>query len=115
MIFINLNLFNSIDNTLKNFSKSIDLNSIIKNFSTELSDYLEKYNSYELSKNLHWHTSLHFIEYDKDFAKCIEYNSKKIYYLPRNSIEGNKPNPGEALKISSPREILCRLYWNSYS
>lgn len=115
MIIINLNLLNSIDNALKNFNKSINCKSILKTFSSELSDYLEKYNSYELSKKLHWHTSLHFIEFDKDFIKCIEYNSKKIYYLPKNSIEGNMPNPGEALKILSPRKILCRLYRNPYS
>ena len=104
---MNLNFFNSLDNKLKNLSNSLNFNSIIKNFSSELSNYLEKQNSFELSKNLPWYTSLHFVGNDGDFAKCIEYDSKKIYYLPKNTIVGSQPQVGEALKISSPRKILC--------
>ena len=42
---------------------------------------------------------LTFAKFDGRFAVCFDYGAKKIYYVPKNKIVGNLPEPGEALKV----------------
>ena len=86
-------------------NKSIDTkkgNSFINNFLAEIKENLIKKQSYEIAKALPWNTILNFAKYDGNFAVCFDYSRKKTYYIPKSSILGTLPQPGEVLKINSP-------------
>lgn len=73
--------------------------STISDFANDLNNYLKKVECIEKLNKLPWYTTLHFLEFNGDFAKCLEYDSKKIYYVPKSNIKGTLPEPGEAMKI----------------
>lgn len=72
--------------------------SVIEKFIHELQDYLTKIQSASIAKNLPNNTILAFAKYEGNFAKCFDYDNKKIYYIPRDSIVGPAPKKGETLK-----------------
>lgn len=53
-----------------------------------------------LLSSLRPYSLLTFAKNDGNFAVCFDYNNKKIYYVPGQKIIGNKPEPGEALKVN---------------
>ena len=89
-------------NNILNKSDTKKENSFINNFISEIKENLIKKQSYEISKTLPWNTILNFAKYDGNFAVCFDYNNKKTYYIPKSSILGTMPHPGEVLKINSP-------------
>ena len=89
-------------NNILNKSNTKKENSFINNFITEIKENLVKKQSYEIAKTLPWNTILNFAKYDGSFAVCFDYNNKKTYYIPKSSILGTMPHPGEVLKINSP-------------
>ena len=110
-----MDLFVSLEKNLSNLDKSVHSkieNSIVDNFLHDLQNALTKMNSSKLLEKLPWHTILTFAKYENNYAVCFDYNEKDIYYVPKENIVGNQPEIGEALKIYSPRQILCRLHRN---
>lgn len=71
-------------------------------FFSELKDLISKQKSYNLAKNLHWNTSLHFAGYEDGYARCIECTKKEMYYIPKNKIKGSTLELGTPIKIESP-------------
>lgn len=89
-------------NNILNKADTKKENSFINNFISEIKENLIKKQSYEISKTLPWNSILNFAKYDGNFAVCFDYNNKKTYYIPKSSILGTMPHPGEVLKINSP-------------
>ena len=87
-IFLNMPIYKNQSNNL-----------FTKNFLFELQKHIAKINSSNILSNLYVHSLITFAKYDGNFAVCFDYNSKKIYYVPLSKITGNKPKPGEALKV----------------
>jgi len=101
-----MNIFNSLDKSLTNLDKRIHPKmegSFIDNFIHELQEYITKMNSVKLLKDLHWMASLHFTGYEGNFARCVEYNEQKIYFVPKGSIIGNKPELRRSAKNTFSR------------
>lgn len=101
---MNHDFLNSANDILKNLDISLHSkieNSFVDNLLHELQSYLTKLQSASLLNTLPEHTILIFAKYDANFAVCFDYNEKKIYYVPQENIEGNKPEPGEPLKTYS--------------
>lgn len=101
---MNHDFFYSANAMLRNLDMSLHNkieNSSVDNFLHVLQDYLTKLQSSSLLGNLPEHAILTFAKYDGNFAVCFDYSQKKIYYVPQENIEGNKPEPGEVLKIYS--------------
>lgn len=90
-LFDSLNLSNGLD-----FNNS---NNFINSFINDLQDYLSKIQSSKLLSKLDPYSLLTFAKFDGRFAVCFDYGAKKIYYVPKNKIVGNLPEPGEALKV----------------
>ena len=90
-LFDSLNLSNGLD--FKNSSN------FINSFINDLQDYLSKIQSSKLLSNLDPYSLLTFAKFDGRFGVCFDYGAKKIYYVPKNKIVGNLPEPGEALKV----------------
>ena len=112
-----MDLFNSLDKSLSNLDKAIHSKmegSFVDNFLHELQNHLAKMNSVNLLPKLHWMTSLHFTGYDGNFARCVNYNDQKIYFVPKNNIIGDQPKLRLPIKNAVSWKILCKLYWNSY-
>ncbi len=96
-------LLNTINNTLQNLDNSIHdkiEGSIVDNFIHELQDQLSKLQSSTLLSTLRPYSLLTFAKNEGNFAVCFDYKEKKIYYVPNSKITGNKPEPGEALKVN---------------
>lgn len=93
-----LDFSNEALNKLDNFINNKKNNSIIDNFLHELQNHFTKLQSSSLVQNLPSNTILTFAKYEGNFAQCFDYNDKKIYYLPKDSIIGSKPETGDALK-----------------
>ena len=88
-----MNLFNSLDKSL-NLDKTLQPKmegSFINKFINELQNHMAKINSVNLLPKLHWMTSLHFTGYEGNLARCVNYNKQEIYFVPKDSIVGNKP------------------------
>ena len=93
--------FDFLNNILNN-NINLDNNSFISNFINDVKNNLIKKQSFEIAKNLPFHTILNFAKYNGNYALCFDFSSKKIYYIPKQNIIGTKPEPGEVLKINSP-------------
>ena len=94
---------NTVNNVLQGLDNSIHdkINgSIVDDFIHDLQDHLTKLQSSTLLSSLRPYSLLTFAKSDGNFAVCFNYNEKKIYYVPEQKIIGNKPEPGEALKVN---------------
>lgn len=94
---------NTVNDALQGLDNSIHdkINgSIVDDFIHELQDYLTKLQSSTLLSSLRPYSLLTFAKNDGNFAVCFNYNEKKIYYVPEQKILGNRPEPGEALKVN---------------
>lgn len=99
-------------NETKNLNTSEIINkscSVINEFINELQDCFDKIHSSKLLSTLPQHTILTFAKFDNNFAVCFDYNEKKIYYVPKEQIVGNLPNPGEALKFYSEDKLYVDI------
>ncbi len=95
--------FNTVNNALQGLDNSIHNkinDSFVDNLIHELQSYLTKLQSSTLLSTLRPYSLLTFAKNDGNFAVCFDYKEKKIYYVPESKIIGNKPEPGEALKIN---------------
>ena len=104
--------FSTINNSLQGLDKSIHdqiSGSIVDDFIHELQDYFTKLQSASSLSTLRPYSLLTFAKNDGNFAVCFDYKDKKIYYVPKQKIIGNKPEPGEALKVF-PDGTFCVDY-----
>ena len=104
--------FSTINNSLQGLDKSIHdqiSGSIVDDFIRELQDYFTKLQSSSSLSSLRPYSLLTFAKNDGNFAVCFDYKEKKIYYVPKQKIIGNKPEPGEALKVC-PDGTFCVDY-----
>ena len=102
------NIFNILDTGLNKLDKTVHntiKDTFVDNFIHELQDYLAKYHSYDLFKQLPKSTCFHLTGYDNKFLECMAYGEKKIYYVPKNVISGKMPELGEALAYSDYNKL----------
>ena len=93
---------NKLDQTLHHKTK----NSVVDNFIHELQSYLEKRHSYELFKQLPKNTNFALTGYDNNFLECMEYTSRKLYYVPTGIISGKEPELGETLTFNNKNKLV---------
>lgn len=90
-----------MNNNLSPLDSFFNTNEIIKNFISELQNYIDKLQSAKLIPFLPKNTILTFAKYDDNFAVCFDYKERKIYYVPKKNIVGALPKVGEPLKFYS--------------
>ena len=98
------NIFDLIDTGLNKLDKTLNnrlKDTFLDNFIQELRDYMEKYRSYELFKQLPKNTYFHLTGQDDKFLECMAYGEKKVFYVPKDIISGRMPEIGEALAFNS--------------
>lgn len=79
--------------------------SFVDNFINELQDYLELRKNNRILERIPKYTKLSFARFEKDYAVCFDYSNQIIYNIPKSSIKGPLPEPGEVLEVFSANDI----------
>lgn len=79
--------------------------SFINNFINDLQNYLELQKNNKILERIPKYTKLSFARFEKDYAVCFDYSNQLIYNIPKTSIKGALPEPGEVLEVFSANNI----------